>query len=132
MIAKQLLEPWNVERVRKGYVEYGDLQEGPMAGTASCRCCGEAIRRGEHSLRFAWDFNGNGSWTAQICFMHPACEPAPAPLRNAINNAAYIRTVRRRLAKLEYQWDGGTSRAQQQMEREIKRLREVLAKEDGR
>jgi len=74
---KNLLRDFEVDRVRKGDVEYGKV-EGVIAKRAStCRSCAEPIVKGEAALQFYWDFVGSGSWTAGSCMIHEAvCEVA--------------------------------------------------------
>lgn len=39
-------------------------------GRATCRCCGEKIKKGEKAIFFYWDFAQCGSWTAVGCQVH--------------------------------------------------------------
>lgn len=48
----------------------------------TCRCCGQAITKGEQAIRFGYDFAGSGSWTfTPGCSIHLSCEPATIPAR---------------------------------------------------
>jgi hypothetical protein len=126
-VPKELLQPWQIAKVRDHNVEYGDVREATTRRAAFCRCCGQPVAKGEPALNFYWDFNGNGSWTAQSCYMHPACEPAPEAVREANNLAALIATKERLLAKLDDQWDRTSGRkAGDRLERQIKYLEESL------
>ena len=55
---------------RRNPIEYGALERVTGTGRARCRCCGKKIAKGERELRFYWDFNGCGSWTAVECHVH--------------------------------------------------------------
>lgn len=59
-----------------GPVQYGSIEHGLKAtGRARCRCCGDKIAKGTDEIRFYWDFNGCGSWTAVECHIHASpCE----------------------------------------------------------
>ncbi len=57
-------------------LQYGAPEVIQGTGRATCRCCGQRIAAGAESLRFAWDFNGSGSWTAQEIQIHRVC-PTP-------------------------------------------------------
>lgn len=39
-------------------------------GRATCRCCGEKIKKGEPAIKFYYDFAGCGSWTAVEVQIH--------------------------------------------------------------
>lgn len=129
-----LLMPYQVAKVREGLVQYGDVTPATLRRAVTCRCCGLAIAKGEAALRFAWDFNGNGSWTATTCYMHPACEPAPEEIREAVNRAALIRELEGKLEKLEDRLDLAVQRkTRMRLERAVanvaqhlKGLREVI------
>lgn len=60
-------------------LQYGAPEVILGTGRATCRCCGQRIAAGTESLRFAWDFHGSGSWTAQEIQIHRIC-PTPAVL----------------------------------------------------
>lgn len=59
-------------------LQYGAPEVILGTGRAACRCCGQRIAKGAESLRFAWDFNGSGSWTAQEIQIHRVCPSPPA------------------------------------------------------
>jgi hypothetical protein len=75
-----LLTDWETARVREDFdksnpnsprfVEFGILEPLVATGRATCRACGQRIAKGEPSAKFAWDFNGCGSWTAQEIHIH--------------------------------------------------------------
>ena len=43
---------------------YGNVEVFTATGRATCRDCGEKIKRGALALKVGYDFNGSGSWTA--------------------------------------------------------------------
>ena len=51
-------------------VEYGAPEVVTATGRAKCRRCGLKIKKGALSIKFLFDFNGCGSWTATQCHMH--------------------------------------------------------------
>lgn len=51
--------------------EYGGPPERVEAtGRARCRNCGNRIGKGLPAIRWAHDFNGSGSFTAMVCYVH--------------------------------------------------------------
>lgn len=84
MAAKRenLITDWSVVKIREALpgqsyvIEYGVLEHVEASGRARCKACGQKIAKGEPCLRFAWDFRGCGSWTAQTVHMHAAACPA--------------------------------------------------------
>lgn len=74
----KLLSNFNIERVRRGLVEYGEVERGVvLTRKARCRCCGEDMPKGTTVIRFGWDFHGAGSHTATTAVMHETCQPKP-------------------------------------------------------
>lgn len=65
-----LLNAWEVERVRLGRTEYGDPEIVDVKRPSTCRSCAQKIGRGQKAIEFYWDFQGCGSWTAVKCYMH--------------------------------------------------------------
>ena len=58
-------------------IEYGQPEIVTATGRARCRCCGQKIAKDETALKFFFDFNGCGSWTAQEVQMHVSgCQEA--------------------------------------------------------
>lgn len=65
-----------VNEVRRGRVEYGEVFPVVLSRRAFCRCCGQSMPKGTKAIRFGWDFKGCGSWTVVECSMHAEpCEP---------------------------------------------------------
>jgi hypothetical protein len=50
--------------------EYGSVDVVLGTGRATCRHCGQKIKKGEEALKFHHDFTGSGSWTAQSVQIH--------------------------------------------------------------
>jgi hypothetical protein len=73
----QLLNDYDVSKVRRRTVAYGVVTAKVMTRRAICRCCGEPIRKGETALRFDADYAGSGSWSLTTSFIHAEpCECA--------------------------------------------------------
>ena len=82
----RLLTARQAERVRKAYLQYGEREQVTVGRRATCRCCGQPIKKGETALRFPADFSGCGSWTVILCFMHVTeCASANTSGSGAVN-----------------------------------------------
>ena len=44
-VIRDLLLPYQIEAVRAGRVEYGDVERVTIKRASSCRCCGETIAK---------------------------------------------------------------------------------------
>ena len=56
--------------IKQHVTEYGNIEVIHATGRATCRSCGEKIKKGEKAIRFCYDFTGCGSWTAQLVQVH--------------------------------------------------------------
>lgn len=90
----RILQPYECENVRADRVEYGDHIEHVVAKrSVGCRCCAQTIKKGEQAIKFFWDFDSCGSWTASVAYMHEACEPASEEVAARINTDHYARAA---------------------------------------
>lgn len=74
----RIIESYQITRMRRAIAErdfnssafpYGaDAAIG--SGRATCRACGQKIAKGDPCVRFAWDYQGSGSWTAIVSCIH--------------------------------------------------------------
>lgn len=85
-----ILMPYEVADIRKGRVEYGDVERVTAKRASFCRCCGGTIRKGEAALKFYWDWHGCGSWTASMAMMHAECTPATEEVRSRANTETVL------------------------------------------
>ena len=53
-----------------GFDSLGDLNIVNGSGRATCRQCGEKIRKDEKAIKGVYDFDGCGSWTAVNVQIH--------------------------------------------------------------
>lgn len=76
--AMRLLQEQQVQRIRDAAAR-GDFGSNATpygsemtigTGRATCRACGEKIERDVSCIKFAWDYQGSGSWTAIVSFLH--------------------------------------------------------------
>lgn len=72
----KILHKSTIEEIRKGRIEYGEIEATTNKKKAICRCCATAMPKETEVLKFAYDFNGCGSWTAQVVMIHKkTCNP---------------------------------------------------------
>jgi hypothetical protein len=135
----EILLKYQVEQVRAGRVEYGTVEQVTAKRKSFCRCCGSEIAKGEHALKFFWDFLGNGSWTAGIAMMHFTCTPVSDEVRTRANLEAAAVRLEKLAEKTQEKAEGASRKATvRRLEREAEgyskraeQARTELAKLEG-
>lgn len=72
-VSEHLLSGHRVRYIRErpgAAIEYGSLERGVTGRSTVCRSCAQKMPKGTPVLKFYWDFQGSGSWTANAVAIH--------------------------------------------------------------